>query len=88
MRNQNLLRLGNVREAIEETSLFKQWGGEAILDDAGITMGRDPVALARVARATGLNVIMGGSYYAVRSHPADMDDHSSERKGQEDYGIG
>lgn len=78
MRNQNMLRLGNVREAIEEASLFKQWGGQAILDGAGITMGRDPVALARVSRATGLNVIMGGSYYAVRSHPTDMDDRSED----------
>ena len=78
MRNQNLLRLGNVRDAITEAMLFKQWGGQAIMDGAGINMGRDPVALARVARATGLNIIMGGSYYAVRSHPEDMDDRTED----------
>jgi phosphotriesterase-related protein len=78
MRSQQMLRLGNVREAIEEASIFKQWGGETILDGAGLTMGRDPVALARVSRATGLNVIMGGSFYAVRSHPADMDDRTED----------
>ena len=78
MRSQNMLRVGNVREAIEEASLFKQWGGQTIMEGVGATMGRDPVALARVSRATGLNVILGGSFYAVRSHPADMDDRSED----------
>jgi phosphotriesterase-related protein len=78
LRNAKLLRLGNVRQAIDETMLFKQWGGQTIMDGAGINMGRDPIALARVARATGLNIIMGGSWYAVRSHPADMDDRSED----------
>jgi phosphotriesterase-related protein len=78
MRNRGMLRLGNVRDAIEEASIFKQWGGQTLMDGSGIAMGRDPVALARVAHATGLNVIMGGSYYAVRSHPVDMDDRSED----------
>jgi phosphotriesterase-related protein len=78
MRSQIMLRVGNVNEAIEAAGLFKQWGGQTIMEGVGATMGRDPVALARVARATGLNVILGGSYYAVRSHPADMDDRSED----------
>jgi predicted metal-dependent phosphotriesterase family hydrolase len=52
MRNGGMLRLGNVREAIDEASLYKQWGGQTIMEGVGATMGRDPIALARVSRAT------------------------------------
>ena len=72
IRNAQQLRLGDVGEAIEEVMLFKQWGGETIIDNGSIGLGRDPVALARVSRATGVQIIMGGSYYAIRSHPPEV----------------
>ena len=46
-------------------------------------MARDPLALARVSRATGLNVIMGSGYYVPRSYPADMDSKTEEDIYQE-----
>jgi phosphotriesterase-related protein len=49
--------------AIEEATLFKQHGGSTIVDMTNIGLGRDPVALARISRATGLNIIMGSGYY-------------------------
>ena len=72
IRNAQQLRLGSVDEAIEEVMLFKQWGGETIVDNGSVGLGRDPVAMARVSRATGVKIIMGGSYYAIRSHPPEV----------------
>ena len=51
-------RLGNVTDAIDEIDLFKQWGGGSLVDATGSAGGRDPVGLARIARATDINVIM------------------------------
>ena len=66
-------RLLDVSTAIEEAMLFKQFGGDSIVDTTSLGGGRDPVGLARIARATGLNVIMGGSYYIDSLHPAEVD---------------
>jgi phosphotriesterase-related protein len=58
--------------------LYKQYGGNSLVDATSLGIGRDPVGLARISRATGLNVIMGGSYYVDRAHPPDMDDRSED----------
>src|SRR5437762_2733752 len=73
--NANLdnLRLLDEQVAQDEISLFKQAGGRTVVDPTPKAIGRDPLALARIARATGLNVIMGAGYYVGASHPADMD---------------
>src|SRR5262249_40258043 len=72
--NANLdnLRLPRERVAIEEIHLFKNAGGATVVDPTPTTLARDPLALARIARATGLNVVMGSGYYVAASHPADM----------------
>ena len=73
--NANLdnLRLLDERVAEDEILLFKRAGGRTVVDPTPRTIGRDPLALARIARATGLNVVMGTGYYVDASHPADMD---------------
>ncbi|MCV5837542.1 phosphotriesterase-related protein, partial [Escherichia coli] len=38
-------------------------------DPTNIGIGRDPKALARIARLTGLNIIMGTGLYLEPSHP-------------------
>src|SRR5207249_4611461 len=40
-------------------------------------------ALARIARATGLNVVMGAGYYVAASHPADMDRRTLDELARE-----
>src|SRR5262245_15183633 len=45
--------------AVAELSHFKRAGGGAIVDVTPIGIGRDPLGLSRIARATGLNIIMG-----------------------------
>src|SRR2546426_1171335 len=73
--NANLdnLRLVDEQAAQDEILLFKDAGGRTVVDPTPRTLARDPLALARIARATGLNVVMGAGYYVAASHPADMD---------------
>jgi phosphotriesterase-related protein len=73
--NANLdnLRLTDERMAADEILLFKDAGGRTVVDPTPKTLARDPLALARIARATGLNVVMGAGYYVAASHPPDMD---------------
>jgi len=70
--NRDNARLGDIRTAIEEALLYKQAGGGAIVDATSIGISRDPIGLARIARGTGLHIIMGASYYVNASHPSDM----------------
>jgi phosphotriesterase-related protein len=72
--NANLdnLRLLDEQVAQDEILLFKEAGGRTVIDPTPTTIGRDPRALARIARATGLNVVMGAGYYVGASHPPDM----------------
>ncbi len=73
--NANLdnLRLLDEETARSEALLFQQAGGQTMVDPTNRSLARDPCALARIARATGLHVIMGSGYYVAAAHPADMD---------------
>jgi phosphotriesterase-related protein len=72
MENIDNMQLLDEQEAINEAMLFKKVGGRTIVDVTNVGLGRDPQALARVARATGLNIIMGTGYFLEGSHPKDM----------------
>ena len=69
--------------AVSELLRFKLAGGGTIVELSQDGMARDPSGLARVARATGLNIIMGCGYYSAFSHPADMDQKTEEAITQE-----
>ena len=60
--------------AIAEALVYKQVGGGTLVDVTTIGIGRDPLALARIARATGLNIVMGAGFYVHDVHPEGMDD--------------
>ncbi len=72
--NRDNLLLTDEDTAIAEAMLYKKLGGGAIVDATTIGIGRDPLALARIARVTGLNIIMGAGYYVDAVHPDDMND--------------
>ena len=55
--------------AIAEAGLFQRAGGRTIVDVSPPGIGRDPLALARTARATGLNIIMATGFYVAPTHP-------------------
>ena len=69
--NKDNCGLADERTAIEESSLYKQAGGCTLVDATSIGIGRNAAALARIARATGLNIIMGSSYYVEENYPPD-----------------
>jgi phosphotriesterase-related protein len=56
-------RLTDENLATKEAALFKQHGGNSIVDMTNVGLGRNPKALVRIARATGLNIVMGSGYY-------------------------
>ncbi len=65
--NVDNLILDDEEMAIREASLYRRAGGDAIVDVTNWGIGRDPQALARISRATGLKIIMGCGYYTVDS---------------------
>ena len=69
--------------AIKELLRFKYAGGGTLVELSPLGMARDPAGLAQVARATGLNIIMGCGYYVGQSHPKDMDLKTEEGIAQE-----
>lgn len=71
--NLDNLRLRDEEVAIRELLLYKQAGGNAIVEVTPIGVGRDPAGLVRIAQATGLKIIMGTSYYIDIAHPPGLD---------------
>lgn len=54
----------------DELSRYARAGGRSVVDCTSRGIGRDPEGLARIARATGLNIVMGCSWYVEATHPA------------------
>ncbi len=67
-------------EKIQTEEVYKYYlaGGQSMVDTTSLGIGRDPLALARMSRATGLNLVLGGSYYVPVAYPPDMDDRSEQ----------
>ena len=73
----NLL-LTDVDTAVDEAIAFKAAGGGTIVDATTIGIGRDPNGLARVARESGINVVMGAGFYVDAVHPPGMDSRTED----------
>lgn len=69
--------------AIREALRYKLAGGGTIVDQTNVGIGRDPLALQRISRATGLNVIMGSGYYIGASHPPQLASKTEEEIAEE-----
>ncbi len=78
----NLL-MNDTRLAERELLEFKKAGGDTVVDATSIGIGRDPEALMRISRATGLHVIAGCGYYTCDTHPRDMDRKTEEQIADE-----
>ena len=72
------LRLDDERVAIEEALLYGQLGGRTIVDATTIGESPDPLGLARISRATGLNIVAATGYYVAQSHPPSVNDMTVE----------
>lgn len=71
-RNIDNLELNNESVAVNEILKYKAVGGDSIVDATTLGIGRDPQALAKVSRLTGINIITGAGYYVDSVHPENM----------------
>ena len=81
--NLDNLQLLDEGVARDEALLFKHAGGQTFVDPTNRGLARDPLALARVARATGLNIIMGSGYYVDAAHPSNMGTRTTDEVARE-----
>lgn len=72
------LQLLDEEDAVRDAAAFRYCGGGTLVDVTSRGIGRDPLALARISRASGLNVVMGAGYYIPQSHPPDLHLRSEE----------
>lgn len=70
--NLDNLSLDDEHLASAELALAADAGCRTVVDPTCRGIGRNPKALARISRATGLNIIMGGGYYLGASHPPGL----------------
>lgn len=70
--------LGDEALMLAEVSDFVQQGGGTMVEVTPSGVGRDPRALARLSRASGLHLVMGAGWYQKDLHPAGFADRSVE----------
>ncbi len=80
--NRDNCLLLDVNLAVGELGRFTELGGDTVVDPTNLGIGRDPLALQRIARRTKLNVVMGSGFYLEPSHPdwftrMDLDEATS-----------
>lgn len=78
MSNMDNLQLTDEKLATQELLLYKNFGGNSLVDMSNIGLGRDPLALARISRATGINIIMGSGYYSEATWPGGINPNEDE----------
>lgn len=71
-RHHDNLLLTDEDTAAAEVALYRIAGGGAIVDVSTPGIGRDPLALQRLARATGVHVVMATGFYVASTHPAEV----------------
>ena len=56
-----------------ELGRYRDAGGRSLVDVTPLGMGRDPAWLVRLARASGLHLVMGSGWYREAYYPATLD---------------
>jgi phosphotriesterase-related protein len=74
---------GDIELTIEELGDFTSLGGRTVVDPTNSSLGRDPLALQQIARATGLNIVMGSGYYTEFALGEDFKRRSIESLTEE-----
>ncbi len=70
--NKHNCALDDEAAVIEELAPFKALGGKSVVDPTCRGIGRNPSALQRISKATGLGIVMGAGYYLQTSHPPEL----------------
>ena len=53
----------DINDACQEFNYYKKSGGNTIVDVTNIGLGRDPEKLRTISKKTGVNIVMGSSFY-------------------------
>jgi phosphotriesterase-related protein len=69
--------------AVSEAQQFQHLGGSTIVDATCLSIGRDPQALQRISKRTGLHVLMGCGYYLESRHLPHVKDASIDELAAE-----
>lgn len=77
--NRDNLRLDDEATAIAEAIRYRSSGGATVIDVTPIGIGRNPLGLAKIARAADINVVMGSSFYVASTHPASVEAMSRDQ---------
>ncbi len=70
--NRDNLVLDDESLAADEASMFREAGGNSLVDCTVSGLGRRPAAIRRIAAAAGINVVMATGYYVSSTHPAHV----------------
>lgn len=62
----------------EEVRHFAVAGGGTLVDTTSVGIGRDPLALARISRATGVQLVMGASHYVPLTYTDELHARSED----------
>lgn len=80
---------------LEELASYRESGGRSLVDLTPAGVGRDPAWLARIARASGLHIVMGSGWYRGAYYPAEalidrrsVDSLADELVREADEGLG
>lgn len=73
------LRLTDVPLVVRELASLREAGGTTLCDVTPPGIGRDPLVLQRIARETGLNIVMGAGWYLQEFHPREVAEWSVSR---------
>ena len=76
-------RLDSEPDAISEVTDFRSHGGQAIIDTSPLSIGRDPEALVKVSRATGVHVVAATGFHKPRYY---LDSHWRNRLSAAEIG--
>jgi phosphotriesterase-related protein len=72
------LIIDDVDLVTEEVQAYRAAGGVSIVDVTNIGIGRDPLALERISRATGIQIVMGCGWYRERVYPTYIQERSAD----------
>jgi phosphotriesterase-related protein len=67
----------------DELRQFAELGGRTVVEVTPTGLNPDPLAVRKIARATGVNVIMGCGHYLVSAHPPEVARQSMEELAEE-----
>ncbi|MBB4008423.1 phosphotriesterase family protein [Allorhizobium taibaishanense] len=67
--NKHNITLDDEPLAIAELKAFATEGGHTVVEPTCQGIGRNPRAMQRISKASGLNIVMGAGYYLASSHP-------------------